>query len=142
MIGKKLIKTQQVYVYVLFLLVFASLGIPASGFGDSSEQENVSAEITQKMQRILVLDESPEIEVTETRALQSIVASGAIYNIIKETAVYIGDKEQITMDNLPVPCKATITYQPLRNNARNAIRIDILKIYPGASIHWTPPAPE
>jgi len=71
-----------------------------------------------------------------------LVTSSGPYDIIEETKVEDAAGKEISMDSLPVPCQAEITYQPLRNYQKNALKIAVKTILPKASTKWSAPLPQ
>ncbi len=67
--------------------------------------------------------------------------SGPFY-IIRETEVFNPAGKLISMENLSVPCEASIVYQPLRRNDKNALRIEVKKVLAGATKKWAKQQPQ
>ena len=90
--------------------------------------------INNKIRGPLLLSEGGEKQDHISRKM-SILASEQRFDIIEETEVLMGDKK-ISMDDLPVPCRAQIIYQPLRKYNANVLQIKVLKVLAGASTRW------
>ncbi|MBU0730212.1 MAG: hypothetical protein KKA70_10755 [Proteobacteria bacterium] len=75
-------------------------------------------------------------------ARQSIVADGRRYYITAKTELISNSGSRLSMESLPVPCKALIHYQPLQNNDPNAVKIVVQSVNQGASILWETPGPQ
>lgn len=58
------------------------------------------------------------------------------FYILSDTTVINTRGKTISMEQLPVPCKARVTYQPLRRNRGNALKIEITAVLKGASTNW------
>ena len=59
-----------------------------------------------------------------------------IYRFNGSVEVFNGRKERISMDELPVPCRAKLYYYPNERNARYLYRIEVLGNHKGVSQRW------
>lgn len=128
--------------FVLFYLAILSLAAPNIALAAEQGIKSVVAEVTLKKRTPLVMSSFQEEGDSQERR-KSFVASGSLYEVINETEVFLGEKgTRILIDDLPVPCKAKIVYQPLRKNRRNALQVYVLKVYSGASASWPENQPQ
>lgn len=120
-------------------VVLAMLVYPVMGF---SQEEQLS-ETTIIERKILVIMESsePSQKAQTTKSMTLMTAAGP-YFIVGETKVLDAAGKEITMDALPVPCEAEITYQPLKRYRKNALTITVKTILPNASPKWSDPLPQ
>ena len=94
----------------------------------------VTAVITAKYKGVVPgpIEEQPGIE----RGV-GIIVSGLRYALTDTTSVVGITGEPITMNALPIPCEAIITYQPIKRNNPNVIKIILKNVIAGATTAWT-----
>ena len=72
----------------------------------------------------------------------AILTSEQRFLITEQTKILDSNGKEMTIRDLPVPCKAKILYQPLTNNDPNVLKIIISQVLPGASTAWPSPVSE
>lgn len=60
----------------------------------------------------------------------------------EDTRLYAPNGQDMSIDELPVPCEAEIEYLPLPQGSANAVLVKVKKIGPGAKRDWAKPLPE
>ncbi len=124
---------------VCLVIVLVILCYPVAGFS----QEVQPSETTTIERKILVNMVSSEPgEKEQTRRSMTLLTPLGPYYIIDETKVLDAAGKEITMDALPVPCEAEITYQPLKRYGKNALQIAVKSLLPKASQKWSDPLPQ
>lgn len=124
------------FTLITALLVLWSVSAYSAGLKDP---ESTEVTLKSKIKITVAADEAGQQEQKKVY-IQIITDKGRFY-ILPDTTVSKGGK-MISMEKLPVPCKARITYQPLRRNSGNALKIEITAVLKGASTEWSQPAPE
>jgi hypothetical protein len=119
---------------VVVLLVFWSM--PACG-AERNGPESKEITIQNKTKAAVAPDEPGQ--KGQQRFEMTIYTDEGPFYILSDTTVINKSGKMISMDNLPTPCKARITYQPLRRNSGNALKIEITEILKGASTAWYKP---
>jgi len=88
------------------------------------------------------VSEKSSIVVIQRKDKYAIMTSEQRFFITERTKIFdLGGKE-ITIRDLPVPCKAQIQDQPLSNNYQEALKITIREVSLGASTDLSTPVPE
>ena len=64
------------------------------------------------------------------------------FAITLETEIIDRSGKVFTLQSLPVPCEAEVTYRPYKYGDDYALKIVIRKVMPGASTNWSQPMPE
>ena len=72
----------------------------------------------------------------------AILTSEQRFLITEQTKILDSNGKEMTIRDLPVPCKAKILYQPLTNNDPNVLKIIISQVLPRASTAWPSPVSE
>jgi hypothetical protein len=80
--------------------------------------------------------------VIEAKTRHTIVASKRRFEIMRETRILDRRGREISIQNLPVPCKAQVDYETFSFGDPIAIKILIKKVFPGASTDWADSMPE
>lgn len=119
-------------------IVLTVLGSPAINHAQEEPRELTTIE---RKIRVSMQDGEPGSNEPPRWAMFLVTSSGP-YNIIEETKVEDAAGKEISMDSLPVPCQAEITYQPLRNYQKNALEIAVKTNLPKASTKWSAPLPQ
>jgi hypothetical protein len=92
----------------------------------------------------------PDNVKTESMNLQ-IIAKTKDYHILtrhfnfivsNDTKVVAANGKQLSLDELKVPCMATIHFEPGKADHRTAWRIIVLKTAKGATAGWSEPIPQ
>lgn len=91
---------------------------------------------------LVIMDSSEPGQKAQTTRNMTLDTSAGPYYIIDETKVLDAAGKESTMDALPVPCEAEITYQPLKGHRKNALQIAVKSILPKASPKWSDPLPQ
>jgi hypothetical protein len=80
----------------------------------------------------------PTVKVTIVRKdLQTVTTTRAdVYNLVEETIIVDLEGNQLTVREMPVPCRAELIYRK-EKGVRKALRIGITAIPEGATTHWT-----
>ncbi len=128
---------------ILFIVAVSMLlcsAVSLAGEKLNINEKSIHALINKKIRGPLLLPEGREKQVRVSRKM-TILASEQRFNIIEETEILMGGNK-ISMDDLPVPCKALIIYQPLRKNNANILQIKVLKVLAGATGRWPDQQPE
>jgi hypothetical protein len=81
--------------------------------------------------------------LVEGKARDRIFASKQFYRVTRETEVFDAEGKQLSLQALPVPCRAKVRYVPARaGQMPEALRIVITEVLQGATTAWKMPAPE
>lgn len=80
--------------------------------------------------------------VIEAKSRHAIVASRRQFAITRQTRILDRNGKNIGIQNLPVPCKAKVDYETFTYGDPIAVKIQIKKVFPGASTNWSESLPE
>ena len=81
-------------------------------------------------------------EGVDARTQVSVLINGSRYAVLPEATVVDSRGQAMTMDSLPVPCEATITYEPEKLADPGILRIELRRVLPGATAAWPPALPD
>lgn len=82
-------------------------------------------------------------QVIRWKGPTAILTSGQRFIITEKTKLLSANgKEEISIEDLPVPCKAEILYSPAPNRDPYALKILVIQALPGATTDWPAPVPE
>ena len=129
-------------ILVLFTLVVSLLvvwSVPASGAelkGPESKETIIQAKT-----KDAVAPAVPGQNAQQSFEM-TIFTNNERFYILSDTTVIDGKGKMISMDKLPVHCKAKITFQPLSRDIGNALKIEIIAVLKGASTEWYKPDEE
>jgi len=82
-------------------------------------------------------------QVIRWKGPSAILTSGQRFIITEKTKLLSSrGKKKISIEDLPVPCKAEILYSPAPNHDPYALKIHVIQALPGATTDWPTPLPE
>jgi hypothetical protein len=80
--------------------------------------------------------------VIENKDMDSIRTAKSRFAIMGWTQIFSIDGRAIRLRDLPIPCKAKLTYEPMPYNDPRVIEIRVKEVFPGATANWTAPLPK
>jgi hypothetical protein len=81
--------------------------------------------------------------LVEGKARDRIVGNKESYRVTRETEVFDAQGKKLSLEALPVPCRAKVQYLPSRLGMMpEALRIVVTEVLQGATTKWKMPSPE
>jgi len=80
--------------------------------------------------------------VIQYKTKKSIISRDKIFMVSGSIPVFTRQGRQMTLYSLPVPCKATVEYEPTARGNPIAVKIIFHQKFSGATTKWSAPKPE
>ena len=137
------------YVMCLFAVfavaAFLPEGASASDFPGDTITDNVVVE--QKFRKKIFDTGSKQVSEdapseADLYSVKFIIASEVRYEIIKETNIFDENNKSLTINELPVPCEATIEYQRVAPGTNNLLSLKIIRKKTPSTQKWSQFPPE
>ncbi len=80
--------------------------------------------------------------VIQYKTKKSIISRDRLFLVSNSISVITSQGRQLTLYSLPVPCKATVEYEPTAGGNPSAVKIILRQKLSGAKTGWAAPKPE
>lgn len=117
-------------LFLVFIFQFYLFIGPDLGFAEAPGEE---------VGKVLV---KSALVTIERKTEKDLLTDRQLFLITGATKFFDINGEEISLGDLPVPCKAQIFYEPVKNSDPHALKIIIKEILPGANTAFLPPLPE
>ena len=121
------------------ICAFMSLFILSLGFVNPSSR--VMAEDDDKRTGDITL-QSVTVNIESKRVDHLITDEGGPFLVNESSEIFDNLGGKITLEKLPVPCRAKIEHEPISKGDPLAYRINVVQTLPGATTAFPPPLPE